>query len=60
MYFDINDQIERDCVTIENILKFTSGAGVKIAMTSNYRDTLWHNKIIDTRGKAIDFIIAEI
>ena len=57
MHLDINEQIERDCQKLENILKFTSGAGVIIAMDRNSRSTLWHDKIINTRGRTLEEFI---
>ena len=57
MYLDIHEQIERDYERIESILKFTSGAGVIIAMDSNSQSTLWHDEVTNTRGRMLEEFI---
>jgi len=40
---DYNESIENNFQTLENILEFTEGTKLIIAMDSNTRSTTWHD-----------------
>ena len=59
IYLPIDRDIERDLDTIENILQFTTGDGLILAIDSNGRNKLWSDKCTNTRGRALEeFIIS--
>jgi dihydroxyacetone kinase-like predicted kinase len=43
MYFDITKEIERELNKMDEILEFTKGNGLLIAVVSNSRSTAWHD-----------------
>jgi len=54
MYFDIMKEIDRELDKIEEILEFTKGVGLVIAIDSNYRSTAWHDSQTKQRGKTLE------
>jgi len=54
MYFDIRQRIETDFLKIEAITQHDKGAGVLIAMDSNFRSTSWHDTLPNTRGRILE------
>jgi len=51
MYFDITKEIERELDKIEEMLEFTKGNGLVIAVDSNSRSVAWHDSQTNQRGK---------
>ena len=61
MYFDITKEIERELEKIDEILEFTKGNGLVIAVDSNSRSTAWHDIQTNKRGKIMEeFIISKV
>jgi hypothetical protein len=59
LYLPIDRYIERDLDTIDNILQFTAGEGLILAIDSNARSKLWSDKRTNTRGRALEeFLIS--
>jgi hypothetical protein len=54
MYFDITTEIERELDKIEEMLEFTKGNGLVIAIDSNSRTTAWHDSQTNKRGKILE------
>jgi hypothetical protein len=54
MYFDITKELERDMDKIEEILDFTKGNGLLIAVDSISRSTTWHDSQTNKRGKILE------
>jgi len=60
MYFDITKEIERELDKIEEILEFTKGNGLVIAVDSNSRSGAWHDSQTNQRGKIMEeYIISK-
>jgi len=58
MYFDITKDRERD--KIEEMLEFTKGNGLAIAIDSNSRSMAWHDSQTNQRGKIMEeYIISK-
>ena len=55
---DCNESIENNLQTLENILEFTEGAKLIIAMDSNARSTTWHDVTKNNRGKMMEEFVA--
>jgi len=55
---DYNDPIENNLQTLEQILDFTKGAKLIVAMDSNARSTSWHDTTTNNRGKTLEEFIA--
>jgi hypothetical protein len=58
VYMDYNGSIENNIKTIENILEFTKGAKLVIAMDSKSRSKTWHNVTTNSRGKLLKEFVA--
>jgi hypothetical protein len=54
MYFDIMKEIEGELDKIEEILEFTKGNGLVIAIDSNSRSTAWHDSQTNQRRKMLE------
>jgi len=60
MYFDITKEIERELDKIEEILEFTKGNGLVIAVDSNSRSMALHDSQTYQRGKIMEeYIISK-
>jgi hypothetical protein len=60
MYFDITTEIERELDKIDQILEFTKGNGLIIAVNSNCRSAAWHDTQTNKRGKTLEeYIISK-
>jgi hypothetical protein len=60
MYFEITKEIERELDKIEEILEFTKGNGIVIAVDSNSRSVAWHDSHTNQRGKTMEeYIISK-
>jgi hypothetical protein len=55
---DYNKSIENDLQTLENILEFTEGGKLIIAIDSNARSTTCHDVTINNRGKMLEEFVA--
>jgi hypothetical protein len=53
MYFDIEDQIEKNFTKIDAILQFAKGGRILISTDSNSRSTTWNDIITNPRGKKV-------
>jgi hypothetical protein len=53
MYFDITEKIGRELDKIDEILDFTKGNGLLIAVDSKTRSTTWHDSQTNKRGKIL-------
>ena len=53
-YFEITKELERELDKIEDILDFTKGNGLLIAVDSNSRSTTWHDSQTNKRGKILE------
>jgi hypothetical protein len=51
MYFDIKQEIDRELDKIEEILDFTKGNGLVIAVDTNSRSTAWQDSQTNKREK---------
>ena len=61
MYFDITKEIGRELDKIEEILEFTKGNGLVIAVDSNSRWVAWHDSQTNQRGKIMEeYIISKV
>lgn len=54
MYMDIKRDIDMDFNKLDNILKFQNGTGVLIAVDSNARSSMWHDRITNDRGRDME------
>lgn len=54
MYMDIRRDINMDFNKLDNILKFHSGTGVLIAVDSNARSSMWHDRTTNDRGRDME------
>jgi hypothetical protein len=54
MYLDINEDIDKKAAKIDEILRFSKGIGILIAMDSNCRSTAWHDNYTNSRGKTLE------
>ena len=60
LYSDINKQLDNELQKIEEILKFSNGIRLLIAMDSNSRSTSWHDTLTNARGKILEeFLISK-
>jgi hypothetical protein len=60
MYFDITKEIERELNKVDEIMEFTKGFGLLIAVDSNARSTAWHDSQTNKRGKILEeYIISK-
>jgi len=60
MYFDITKKIQRELDKIDEILEFTKGNGLIIAVDSNSRSMAWHDNQTNKRGKIMEeYIISK-
>jgi hypothetical protein len=60
IYMPIDRDINTDINTLENILQYTMGEGLLLAMDSNARSKLWHDKQTNARGRTLEeYIIAK-
>jgi len=60
MNFDVTKEIETELDKIEEILEFTKGNGLVIAIDSNSRSTAWHDSQTNQRGKTLEeYIISK-
>jgi hypothetical protein len=61
MYFDIRKETERELEKIEEILQFTKGNGLVIAVDSNSRSVAWYDSQTNQRGKIMEeYIVSKI
>jgi len=51
MYFDITEEIEKVLEKIDQIMEFTKGNGLIIAVDSNARSAGWNDIETNKRGK---------
>jgi hypothetical protein len=42
MYLDLNEEIDNKTAKIDEILQYSNGSDILIAMDSNSRSTIWH------------------
>jgi hypothetical protein len=54
LYLPIDRDIVRDLDTVENIIQYTKGEGLILAMDSNARSTLWFDKHTNARGRTME------
>jgi hypothetical protein len=54
MYHDINKDIDKKTAKIDEILRFSKGIGILIAMDSNCRSMAWHDNHTNPRGKTLE------
>jgi hypothetical protein len=54
VYFDITEEIDRKTAKIDEILQYSKGSGILIAMDSNSRSTVWHDNQTNLRGKTLE------
>jgi hypothetical protein len=60
MYFDITKEIESELNKVDEIIEFTKGFGLLIAVDSNARATAWHDSQRNKRGKILEeYIISK-
>lgn len=60
MYFDITTDIDKELDKIDQILEFTKGNGLVIAVDSNSRSVAWHDTQTNKRGKTLEeYIISK-
>ena len=61
MYFDITKEIERELDKIEEILEFTKGNGLVIAVDSNSSSVAWHDSQTNQTGVIMEeYIVSKI
>jgi hypothetical protein len=53
MYLDINEEIDNKMAKVDEILQYSKGSGILIAMDSNSRSTVWHDNQTNSRGKML-------
>jgi hypothetical protein len=59
IYLDIENEISVDIHKIENILLYTKGRGLFVAMDSNARSKTWHDTTTNRRGRLLEeFLIS--
>ena len=54
MYFDIHRDIEEDIRKIEKVSAYAKGNGLIIALDSNARNKMWHDRVTNQRGKILE------
>jgi hypothetical protein len=54
MYFDITEKTNRKMAKIDEILQYSKGSGILIAMDSNSRSTVRHDNQTKLRGKTLE------
>ena len=54
LYLPINQDIERDLGTIEEIIRHTKGEGLLLALDSNARSKIWSDMYTNARGRALE------
>ena len=60
MYFDITEEIEKGLEKIDQMLEFTKGNGLVIAVDSNARSAAWHDFKTNKGGKIMEeFIVSK-
>jgi ribonuclease HI len=60
IYMPIDRDINIDLNMVENIIQYTTGKGLIIAMDSNARSKLWYDKQTNSRGRTLEeYIIAK-
>jgi len=60
MYFDITKEIGRELDKIEEIVEFTKGNGLVMAVDSNSRSVEWHDSQTNQREKLMEkYIISK-
>lgn len=58
LYLPIDRDMERDLDTIDNIIQYTKGEGLVLAIDSNARSKFWFDKHTNARGRTLEeFII---
>jgi hypothetical protein len=55
---EYNEQIDTKLQTIEQIIEFTKGAKLIMAIDSKTRSTIWHDTTTNNRGKMMEDFIA--
>jgi len=58
VHLDYNDSNENIFKNLEEIIEFTEGTKLIIAMDSNSRSTTWHEVLTNSRGKLLEEFIA--
>ena len=58
VYFDYNEPIDNNIITVERLLKFTKGKKLILAIDSNSRSTTWHDIKTNPRGKVLEEFLA--
>jgi len=60
IYFDITEEIEKGLEKIDQMLEFTKGNGLIIAVESNAKSAAWHDFKTNKRGKTMEeFIVSK-
>ena len=60
IYMPIDRDINIDLNTMENMLQYTTGEGLLLAMDSNARSKLWYDKQTNARGRTLEeYVIAK-
>jgi hypothetical protein len=54
MYLDINKEIDSKTGKVDEILQYSKGTGILIAMDSNSRSTIWHDNQTNSRSKILE------
>ena len=54
IYCDINEDIDKNTSKIDEILRFNKSTGILIAMDSNSRSAVWHDRHTNSRGKTLE------
>ena len=58
IYMDITEDINLDMRKIDNMIIFTKGLGMLLAMDSNARSSMWHDVLTNARGKQLEEFIS--
>jgi hypothetical protein len=59
VYLDYDGPVENNIKSLQQILKFTKGAKIIIAMDGNSRSTTWHDVLTNSRAKLFkEFIVS--
>ena len=58
VYMEHNEHIDNKLHRLEQILEFTKGAKLLLAIDSNARSQTWHDTTTNTRGKRMEEFIA--
>ena len=54
MYLDINQHLGDNLLKIDAIIQHARGEGIILAMDSNSRSTIWHNKQTNATGRILE------